>query len=213
MTIAERALEYCEAKKLNAVDFEKLSGLSNGMAKKLSDKTRPYTFDRISKAFPDLNINWLKTGEGSMLNELPLAKTVVFEDDRVPLLPVEAIAGLSIGFAEGLNIQDCRMIRSPFPGSEYAIQVSGDSMFPIIKSGDLLYIKKINDKAFIPWGHVVVLDTENGAVVKEIYPCDKEDDYIIAKSINEKYPPYKIEKLAIYGMYKILGTATINSTL
>lgn len=67
-TIVERALEYAKCKKLNAAEFERFSGLSNGMLKSLSKNTRRSTFDRISKAFPDLNIQWLKTGSGEMLN-------------------------------------------------------------------------------------------------------------------------------------------------
>lgn len=67
-TIVDRALEYAKSKKLNAAEFERFSGLSNGMLKSLSENTRRSTFDRISKAFPDLNIEWLKTGEGEMLN-------------------------------------------------------------------------------------------------------------------------------------------------
>lgn len=188
-----------------------------GQARKGKSDLGKQSIERILKEYQDLSRVWLLTGEGDMLksaNNSPApSRENSYQEDCVPLLPVEAIAGLTVGFAEGLNLHDCRMIKTPFPGAEYAIQVSGDSMHPTIKSGDMLYIKKINEKAFIPWGHVVVLDTENGAVVKEVYPCEGEEDYIEARSVNPKYPPYKIEKQSIYGMYKVLGTATINTTL
>ena len=70
MTIAQRALEYSNNKGISAADFERISGLANGMLKKLSDKTRLNTFKRIASAFPDLNIEWLRTGEGEMLNKI-----------------------------------------------------------------------------------------------------------------------------------------------
>ena len=174
--------------------------------------------DKIFESFPDLNRIWLLTGEGEMLNapaetsEAPKPAEPVYAD-KVPLLPVEAIAGLSVGFADGVNIKDCRLISTPFPGSQYAIQVSGESMTPEIKSGEIIYVKRIDERAFIPWGNIVVLDTANGALVKEIQPCDEDDDFIMAISCNPKFRPYRIEKTAIYGIYKVLGKVSINSTL
>lgn len=222
MELKERIQKLIDYSEKNVSQFSKYVGVKTpqairellaGNTKTLSENVQ----SKILSTFPEINKTWLLTGEGEMLksaNYSPApSRENSYQEDRVPLLPVEAIAGLTVGFAEGLNIHDCRMIKTPFPGAEYAIQVSGDSMYPTIKSGDMLYIKKINEKAFIPWGHVVVLDTENGAVVKEVYPCEGEEDYIEARSVNPKYPPYKIEKQSIYGMYKVLGTATINTTL
>lgn len=65
--IVERASSFLKYKHMNSAEFERYSGLANGMFKKLSEKTRNQTFDRISKAFPELDINWLRTGEGEML--------------------------------------------------------------------------------------------------------------------------------------------------
>lgn len=65
--IFERASAFLKYKGINAADFERISGLANGMLKKLGDKTRHQTFVRISNAFPELNIDWLRTGQGDML--------------------------------------------------------------------------------------------------------------------------------------------------
>lgn len=66
-TISDRALEFAKHKGYNAAEFERIAGLSNGMTRNLCEKTRKSTFDRISNAFPELNINWLRTGSGEML--------------------------------------------------------------------------------------------------------------------------------------------------
>lgn len=168
--------------------------------------------DKLCGAFPILNKQWLLTGEGEMLKTEQEA-TEEKKDNVIPLLPVEAIAGYANGFAQSVELRDCRKIQSPVPGADYAIQISGDSMEPALKSGSIIYIKRINEKVFIPWGNIVVLDTENGAVVKEIYPCDDTEDFIIARSVNPKFPPYKIMTAGIYGIYKVLGSSFINSTL
>lgn len=210
MTIASRALEYAKYKGMTAADFERDSGLANGMLKKLGDKTRRQTFNRIESAFPDLNIDWLRTGEGEMLLESP----VVHNEDTeyVPLLPVEAMAGSLQGYTEGVELANCRKIKSPVKGADWAIQVSGDSMEPEYRNGSYLFIKKMRG-SFIPWGHTMVVDTYDGVVVKNIFPIPETDDYIEARSINPKYPPFKVETSSILGLYRILGGTFINSTI
>lgn len=54
---------------LSVAEFERVCGLSNGSVSKMGDNTRMSTLDKISKAFPLLNISWLRTGEGEMLRD------------------------------------------------------------------------------------------------------------------------------------------------
>lgn len=187
-----------------------VSSAFNGDSRVLTNRF----ISRFNAAFDNLfNLGWLLTGEGEMLRketDISVQENITL----IPLLPIESVAGYNVGFAQSVELRDCRKIQSPIPGADYAIQISGDSMEPVLKSGSIVYIKKINENIFIPWGNIVVIDTENGAVVKEIFPCEEDPDmYIIAKSINPKFPPYKIMTSGIYGIYKVLGSSFINSTL
>lgn len=207
-TVKERLKKYLIYKGLKVQPFEKSIGASNGYVSGMVNTIGNKYLNIILTTYPDLNRDWLLYGEGEMLNSPADQRP----SDLIPLIPMEATAGYSDGFADGVSLPMCNHIKNPFPGSEIAIQVSGDSMTPDIKSGDRLYLKRINERAFMPWGHAVVLDTINGALVKEIYPCDDDPDYIIAKSTNPKYPPYRVEVSSILGVYKIVGSTTINST-
>lgn len=69
MTLKSRVLEYCEVKGLSIAAFERVAGLSNGFFKESSRSPRANKRKQISEAFPDLNIDWLLTGEGNMLKE------------------------------------------------------------------------------------------------------------------------------------------------
>lgn len=134
------------------------------------------------------------------------------DPDYVSLLPLEAMAGTLQGFSEGVELSSCRKIKSPVKGADWAIQISGDSMEPDYRNGSYLFIKKMTGK-LIPWGHTLVVDTLDGVVVKNIYPCENDDEYIEAQSINPKYPPFKIEKSIVIGLYRVLGGTFINSTI
>lgn len=46
--------------------FERLCSLANGSVSKMGENTRRSTLEKISNAFPELNKNWLLTGEGEM---------------------------------------------------------------------------------------------------------------------------------------------------
>lgn len=173
---------------------------------------------KIVSRWNDVNLSWLLTGEGTMLNEEEnMVPEIIDEeddadDDLVPLLPVEAMAGSLSCYSEGVYLRDCQKIKSPVNGADWAIRISGDSMEPELHNGYYIFISKLSG-AFIPWGHAVVLDTIDGVVVKKIFPVEGTEEFIVAKSVNPDYPPFRIETSAILGIYRILGGSFINSTL
>ncbi|MDP3444836.1 MAG: hypothetical protein Q8T08_18410 [Ignavibacteria bacterium] len=68
MSVRQRVLEYLDYKSLSRYKFYKMTGLSNGFL----DKEGSMTTDKCMKIvdeFPDLNIDWLITGKGSMIRE------------------------------------------------------------------------------------------------------------------------------------------------
>jgi len=67
MTIKERLQEFIDKINTNQYQFEISAGLSNGFVNKIGDTIRKKNLDKISKAFPELNVFWLETGTGSML--------------------------------------------------------------------------------------------------------------------------------------------------
>ena len=68
MTLTERVKAYCEYKNIAKSVFERVSGLSNGYFKKDTRRISPPKVESIHRLFPDLNIDWLQTGNGEMLN-------------------------------------------------------------------------------------------------------------------------------------------------
>lgn len=123
----------------------------------------------------------------------------------VPLLPVSAAGGQLNDFVTSVMLSECEQIISPIRGAELAIPVSGGSMSPEYPSGATVLIKKVNERAFIEWGKVYVLDTCNGVVVKEIHRSIKPET-IECHSINPdpKYAPFEVQFSDIYGMYRVL---------
>lgn len=67
MGLNERILAFISHLEVNVAEFERNCNLSNGSVSKMGDNTRRSTLEKISKIYPSLNLNWLLTGEGSMI--------------------------------------------------------------------------------------------------------------------------------------------------
>lgn len=195
--------------------FRKEVGISQSSLAKLLKCGQPNisSMEKTNRGLDQLQEAILKNQYGSDVVEKYKEDTQGQEETyAVPLLPVEAMVGSLQEFSDGEEVNGCRKIKSPVKGAEWAIQISGDSMEPDYKNGSYLYIKKMTG-SFIPWGQTMVVDTYDGVVVKDIYPDEKNNEYIEARSINSKYPPFQIEKTTILGIYRVLATTRINSTI
>jgi phage repressor protein C with HTH and peptisase S24 domain len=128
----------------------------------------------------------------------------------VPLLPISAQGGSLNDFIVSVKDSDCERIISPIKGADFAMTVAGDSMSPEYPSGSQILVKKINEKAFIDWGKVYVLDTCNGSVIKRIFPADDKDaSKVKCVSINPDYPPFEVSLEDVYGVYRVLLSMSV----
>lgn len=201
-TVKQRITKFIKDKNISVRNFEKEAGLSNGYLNQLRNAPSVDKFQSIISAFPDINPDWLLTGSGEMYTDRP-STTDNKDAQLVPLLPVAAQGGTLNDFVVSVKASECEKIISPIRDVDYAMSISGDSMAPEYPSGAHILIKKINEKAFIDWGRVYVLDTCNGTVIKQLFPSDKPDT-LLCKSINPNYPPFEVSFSDIYGVYRVL---------
>ena len=218
----DRLLEFLRYKGLGQQKFEISIGMSNGWANKVGDSIRENTLKKISEVYPELNIAWLKSGVGVMLNNGESEETLYTPKEEHPkernqteateetakmvlLLPVSAQGGSLNDFVVSVKESDCEKVVSPIRGVDFAMTVSGDSMSPEYPNGSRIFIKRINERAFIEWGKVYVLDTCNGTVIKILVPAEKEG-YVKCVSINQDpiFAPCEGAFEDIYGVYKVL---------
>lgn len=163
--------------------------------------------DAIVSSYPEINRNWLLTGEGSMLqkDELGIKASEPCEMSSYITyrLPISALAGSLANFAHSVYKNQLEKIISPIKDVDYSMPVYGDSMQPDYPNGCEIFIKKVNENSFIRWGETYVLDTDNGVVIKNVFEGE-DKNYVRCVSINEKYPEFQIKKTDIHGWYKVL---------
>lgn len=91
-------------------------------------------------------------------------------------------------------------------GVKFLIRASGSSMYPKYSNGDILACRPVTDLSFFQWGKVYVLDTDQGPLVKRLFACPDDDDYLECRSENkENYPPFRIKKSSIRKVSIVVG--------
>lgn len=205
-TVKGRLLTYLKEKRIPQTEFCKRLGVASTYIGVIRKSIPAEKINRIASLYPDLNRDWLLYGEGEMyITESNDPKKLLQEAGYlVPLLPVTAFAGNITAWSQSINASECEKVISPVQGVDFAIRISGDSMEPDFHDGSIILIKKIDDKAFIPWGQPMIVDSSNGVFFKDVYPSTKGKKYVEAKSLNLKYPPLEIPLDCVYGLYRVV---------
>jgi phage repressor protein C with HTH and peptisase S24 domain len=216
-TVKQRITTYLEFKKIPVYKFEKACGLSSGYLNNLKNSPRPDKIQSIIQNYPDLNIVWLLAGVGEMIQASTPTLTKnntenQEESHQVPLIPTAAFAGSIQGYTpDSALISECQRITSPIP-ADLAITISGQSMEPVIHDGTVVLLRRLSDRPTIAWGNIYIVDSNDGAFIKKLYPHASDPNQIMCHSINPDYPPFSIHTDAIQGIYRIVGTIHVNTT-
>ena len=217
-TIKERLVQYLNYKNITSQQFELSLGYPEGFVDSITDKTHPYKIDKILFYYKDLNRNWLLTGEGDMLNSeqspslSPTTDKVIADNDGNNQSPPHVIkyypnVNGSMGGVQFLDDPDETVCDITIPGysdCKFAINAYGDSMHPLIKSGQIILMSEWFER-FVDWGHIYLVVTKNGyRAVKRLYP-GSSDGTVTCKSENNEYEPFEIEKSDIVKLFLVKG--------
>ena len=215
-SVQDRLIMFIDYLNLNKSNFEQSIGKSNGFVDKVTDNIRQSSIRAIIDVYPELNKNWLLTGEGEMLNEPSEEDTYINKVDDVeyhlvPVVPYSAMGGAPSDFLPtGVRKNDCEHIISPIK-ADIVIQVTGDSMAPVFPSGSRVLGVKINPTDFIEWGCAFILLTDSGFVIKQVRKSSVVG-HISCYSFNDNsiYAPFDIAMDKIREWYIVKGSIALH---
>lgn len=123
---------------------------------------------------------------------LTQSKEKLLDVSEIPLYNIDASAGLNKLFADGGELLGKISIPNA-PRCDGAVHVIGDSMSPLLKSGDIIAYRIVNDLQSINFGEVYILQLSNNGdtyiVVKYVKRSDVGSDHIRLVSYNKEYDP------------------------
>lgn len=219
--INEIAVQYFDG---NNVKFAERMGTSEANIRNYRTKSAPKV-DFLVKLRKELEISfdWLLVDEGSM-NHTPLvaetAEEFLLRTDRklehqmIPLYEFQAAAGLISVFGNHKNVLDFIVIPN-LPKCDGAISITGDSMYPLLKAGDIVAYKQIHDiKEGIRFGEMhilsVMIDGDLATVVKYVQVSDKGEEYIKLVSQNSHHADRHVKLNKVKAIALVKASIRIN---
>lgn len=213
--ILDRIKEYIDHKGISISAFEKSIGMSNAsFGKSLKNKGAIGTdkLEKILITYPDLSHEWLLTGRGEMLadggEEQPkhTAHLADNQQEGIPLIPIDAMAGALVGETVVLDYECERYVVPAFKGADFLIRINGSSMYPSYRSGDIVACQRVPmTDLFFQWNRTYVIDTNQGALIKRIKP-GSDRQHVLIVSDNKDYDPFELPMGAIYAVALVIGT-------
>lgn len=218
---------YLQDKSITPYEFYKKTGVTRGILTQNNGITED-NLARFLAYAPDVNIEWLLTGNGPMLRAderdggnnkkdevgatderstsgIPIATPATTPGEGIPLLPIDAMAGALTSEQTVLEYECERYVVPIFNGADFLIPVSGNSMTPTYYPGDIVACKRVPlSGLFFQWGKIYVIDTSQGPLIKRIKPGQSPEQLCIV-SDNNDYDPFQLPITDVRAVALVVG--------
>lgn len=210
------------AKKLEYNRPQTIYDILSGKVKPSYDFFHKLELSEYSELF---NFRWIIGGKGEMLRQnaiiTPLSvnrktKDGIIENQEVPYYDFAAVAGLQELFDSGTPQTVLQTIKIPnLPKCDGAINVTGDSMYPLLKSGDIILYKQITvDDIFFGEMYLLSILTkgqEEYVTVKYVQKSDLGNEYVKLVSQNQHHQPKDFKKNDISAIAIVKASVRFNT--
>lgn len=222
MSVKNRIEQYLEYKGISITKAEQELNWSKSSLLKSNNVSG----DKISEfvlRYSDISSEWLLTGKGNMLKDEVEAKGTVIplansksSEKMLPmsvfnLYDIDISAGLTRLFGEDGDRRKAYLgqISIPnMPKCDGAVKVIGDSMYPLLKSGDIIAYREIHNIEAIQWGEIYILqleyDSDISVVVKYVKKSELGSDHVLLVSYNKEHDPKDIDVKNITAIARVI---------
>jgi repressor LexA len=131
------------------------------------------------------------------------------ESKLIPFYNIDVTAGAKELFLDSRETIDYNIDMPGFKDCDFAVPVSGHSMYPKISSGNIIFCKKVDHREFIEYGHIYLIITNDRRMIKQIRKAD-DKEHLMLVSENPDYDTFDIKKELIKHLYLVKGWANKN---
>ena len=224
MDAKDRISKYIDFKGISIYKLEVDAGFSNGYWRK-TRSISANAVENILRVYSDLDPVWVITGVGDMLKQpstqeasgdiIPLShpKTPdkIYPMSEFNLYDIDVSAGLSRLFSEDGDRNKAYLGKISIPNMpkcDGAVKVIGDSMYPLLKSGDIIAYKEVHSIESVQYGEIYILQIENDSdvsvVVKYLKKSSEGNDYLNLVSYNKEHDPKDVRKESITALARVI---------
>lgn len=216
--VKERLTEFLRQEGVSKSEFGRRIGVSSAFISSMRKSIQPDKIIAIQREFPNLNTNWLLTGEGDMLkpqsNAVEIGGVISSSLNdtfvsQVDFIPVSAHATFieNLDQPESTVFEKMPVVLRPHERNDIAsykvFEIEGDSMMPRINDGALVLAKEIPEAQWhYAEGVVIVIFAEYVVIKRMEANRILTDNYIILASENERYGKMTVPLSDIRAIYK-----------
>lgn len=165
------------------------------------------TIEVLAKYF-NTTPDWILTGRGEMIKETPETLT---NSHRIRYwVDVDATAGGVTQFDDMMSSQYIDLAIPEFSDCTDAVNLYGDSMLPLYKSGQIIILKEWKE-SFIDYGNVYLVVTKKGNRMVKYLRKGSDADHVMCVSENKEFDSFEILMDDILRLYLVKGGISKNT--
>lgn len=192
------------------VEYKRLQKVETGKTKRISGDLA----QRITATYPDISLQWLLTGEGSILREATPSPAKVesllriTEREERPYYDIDFLGGYGGFLDDPGSAPVAYKIDYPPYNREgvFYIKLVGNSMSPEFNSGDLVALRAIESWAdFLLLGKVYAIVTRSGQRTIKRLRWGSDSRHYLLNPANSAYETQEIPLAQIERVFEVLG--------
>ena len=201
--IKQNILQYLATKGTTPYEFYKKSGVTRGVLNQ-NNGISEENIARFLAYAPDVNVEWLITGRGSMMGNNEKELTTQDINDGAPYYDVDFIGGFDEVFNDQTVNPELSITNGICPRAQLWCNITGHSMEPTISNGDIIALRQcsIDD---IQYGEIYAVVMDSFRTVKMLRRSETPGMIRFVPVNTADFDPQDFPVKRILKIYEVVG--------
>lgn len=201
--IKQNILQYLATKGTTPYEFYKKSGVTRGVLNQ-NNGISEENIARFLAYAPDVNVEWLITGRGSMMGNNEKELTTQNINDGAPYYDVDFIGGFDEVFNDQTVNPELSITNGICPRAQLWCNITGHSMEPTISNGDIIALRQCSVQD-IQYGEIYAVVMDSFRTVKMLRRSETPGMIRFVPVNTHDFDPQDFPVKRILKIYEVVG--------
>lgn len=201
--IKQNILQYLATKGTTPYEFYKKSGVTRGVLNQ-NNGISEENIARFLAYAPDVNVEWLITGRGSMMGDNEKELTTQNINDGAPYYDVDFIGGFDEVFNDQTVNPELSITNGICPRAQLWCNITGHSMEPTISNGDIIALRQCSVQD-IQYGEIYAVVMDSFRTVKMLRRSETPGMIRFVPVNTADFDPQDFPVKRILKIYEVVG--------
>ena len=201
--IKQNILQYLATKGTTPYEFYKKSGVTRGVLNQ-NNGISEENIARFLAYAPDVNVEWLITGRGSMMGNNEKELTTQNINDGIPYYDVDFIGGFDEVFNDQTANPELSITNGICPRAQLWCNITGHSMEPTISNGDIIALRQCSVQD-IQYGEIYAVVMDSFRTVKMLRRSETPGMIRFVPVNTHDFDPQDFPVKRILKIYEVVG--------